>query len=125
MKRTAQTARSVALQALIRLQKSQGYSNIILDKALSLSNLTRRDAALASAIFYGVLEKRLTLDYYIFQCVKNPTRKLDEAAQEALRCGAYQIIFLERIPDSAAVNETVDALKSIGHGRLAGFVNGV
>lgn len=125
MKRTAQTARSVALQALIKLQKSQGYSNIILDKALSLSNLTRRDAALASTIFYGVLEKRLTLDYYIFQCLKNPTRKLDEAAQEALRCGAYQIVFLERVPDSAAVNETVDALKSIGHDRLAGFVNGV
>lgn len=125
MKRTAQTAREAALQALLELEENHGYSNLVLDKVLRLSRLTRRDSALASAIFYGALEKRLTLDYFLRQCLTRPDRKLDRTAREALRCGAYQIIFLDRVPDSAAVNETVHALKTLGKESLAGFVNGV
>lgn len=119
------TARSTALKALLKMEKDAGYSNIVLDHALEDAGLSSRDRALAAAIFYGVLEKRLTLDYYISKCLTDPGRKPDSAAMEALRCGAYQILFMDRVPDPAAVNETVQAVKAVGRPKLAGFVNGV
>jgi len=118
-------ARTAALQALLKVEENAGYSNLVLDKALAARPLSRRDSALASAIFYGVLERRLTLDYFIAQCLRDPKKKPSPAALEALRCGAYQIFYLDRVPDSAAVNGTVESLKAIGGGKLAGFVNGV
>lgn len=125
MSETCQTARTVALHALLRVEQNMGYSNIVLDHALDSASLNSRDKSLAAAIFYGVLEKRITLDYYIAQCLSNPCRKPDQVAMEAIRCGAYQILFLDRVPDSAAVNETVQAVKSVGKPQLSGFVNGV
>lgn len=121
----ADPARTAALQALLKVDENAGYSNLVLDRALAAGKLAGRDGALASALFYGVLEKRLTLDYYIAQCLREPGRKPDPAAREALRCGAYQVLYMDRVPDSAAVNETVECLKAIGKGRLCGFVNGV
>ena len=120
-----QTARSVALDALLSMENNEGYSNLVIDQALRSANLDRRDAALASTIFYGVLERRMTLDYYLKSCLKDPKKKLDKVARMALRCGAYQICYLDRIPDSAAVNETVNSVKAKGKASLAGFVNGV
>lgn len=120
-----QTARSVALDALLSMENNEGYSNLVIDQALRSANLDRRDAALASTIFYGVLERKLTLDYYIKSCLKDPKKKLDKTVRMALRCGAYQILYLDRIPDSAAVNETVNSVKARGKGSLSGFANGV
>lgn len=122
---TKQTARTVALRALLQVGQDSGYSNIVLDRALDAADLNGMDKGLASAVFYGVLEKRLTLDYYIAQCLRDPKRKPDRAAMEAIRCGAYQILFMDRVPDPAAVNETVQAVKAAGRPQLAGFVNGV
>ena len=118
------TARSVALEALLRMEEREGYSNLVIDQALRSSGLDPRDRALASALFYGVLERRLTLDWLLAHCLRDPGRKLDRTAQAALRCGAYQIWFMDRVPDAAAVNETVNALKATGKRGLAGFVNG-
>lgn len=120
-----QTARGVALDALLSMENNEGYSNLVIDQALRSANLERRDAALASTIFYGVLERKLTLDYYLKSCLKDPKKKLDKVARMALRCGAYQICYLDRIPDSAAVNETVNVVKARGKSSLSGFVNGV
>lgn len=125
MSKSHDTARSVALRALLHVERDAGYSNIVLDNALDESHLNDCDRALSAAIFYGVLEKRLTLDYYISQCLRDPRRKPDRTAIEAIRCGAYQILFLDRVPDSAAVNETVQAVKIVGKRQLSGFVNGV
>lgn len=119
------TARTVALQALLAMKQNDGYSNLVLDRTLASAGLDRRDRALASALFYGVLERRLTLDYYLAQCLRDPRKKPNPAAQEALRCGAYQILYMDRVPDAAAVNETVNALKALGGERHSGFVNGV
>ena len=120
-----QTARGVALDALLSMENNEGYSNLVIDQALRSADLDRRDAALASTIFYGVLERKLTLDYCLKSCLKDPKKKLDKVARMALRCGAYQICYLDRIPDSAAVNETVNVVKARGKASLAGFVNGV
>lgn len=125
MSKPHQTPRAVALQALLRVEQDAGYSNIVLDKALGGSVLSDRDKALAAAIFYGVLEKRLTLDYYIEKCLSNPSKKPDRTALEAIRCGVYQILYMSRVPDSAAVNEMVQAVKVLGKANLAGFVNGM
>ena len=119
------TARTAALQALLAMKQNDGYSNLVLDGTLASAGLDRRDRALASALFYGVLERRLTLDYYLAQCLRDPLKKPDPTAQEALRCGAYQILYMDRVPDAAAVNETVNALKALGGERYSGFVNGV
>lgn len=119
------TARSVALRALLQMERNSGYSNLVLDQALASTGLNDRDRALVSAIFYGVLERRLTLDFYLRQCLRDPKQKLEPAAQAALYCGAYQILYLDRVPDSAAVNETVNAVNLVGKSRVSGFVNGV
>ncbi len=119
------TARTVALEALVRMEKEEGYSNLVIDHALQASGLDKRDSALATTIFYGVLEKRITLDWLIGQCLRDPGKRMDSLVKAALRCGAYQIFYLDRVPDSAAVNETVTALKSCGKISLSGFVNGV
>ncbi len=120
-----QTARSTALDALLRMEENEGYSNLVIDKALKAAGLDKRDGALASAIFYGVLEKRITLDWLLEKCLRDPGKKLDKTVRMALRCGAYQIWYLDRVPDSAAVNETVNDVKDRGKKALSGFVNGV
>ncbi len=120
-----ETARSTALDALLQMKKNEGYSNLVIDKALKAAGLERRDAALASTIFYGVLESQLTLDHYLESCLRSPGKKLDQTIKMALRCAAYQICFLDRIPDSAAVNETVELVKARGKPGLSGLVNGV
>ena len=119
------TAREVALGALLSMEETEGYSNLVLAGALEAAQLSQRDASLASALFYGVLERKLTLDWYLQSCLRDPKKKLDPIARMALRCGAYQIFYLSRVPDSAAVNETVSAVRSFGRAELCGFVNGV
>lgn len=120
-----QTARSTALNALLQMEKNEGYSNLVIDKALKSAGLDKRDSALAAAIFYGVLEKQTTLDWTIAQCLRDPRKKLNKEVRMALRCGAYQILYLDRVPDSAVVNETVNDAKDIGKAEYAGFINGV
>lgn len=119
------TARTVALQALLQMEENQGYSNIVIDKVLKASGLDKRDSGLASTIFYGVLEKKLSLDYLLRRCLADPGKKIDKIVLFALRCGAYQLKYLDRIPESAAVNETVNAVKDLGKASASGFVNGV
>ena len=69
-------ARAAALAALLHVDENEGFSNLVLDKTLARFALEPRDAALASAIFYGVLERRLTLDYYIGQFARTPIHKI-------------------------------------------------
>ena len=118
-------ARSAALKALLRVEKEDSYSNLVLDSALNSSGLDGRDQALATAIFYGVLEKRITLDFVIGTFSRTPVEKLSPTVREILRIGVYQIRFLEKIPPSAAVNECVLLAKKNGEFRAAGFVNAV
>lgn len=116
-------ARAAAVEALLQVSLNEGYSNIVLDKTLKKYEFDRRDRALASILFYGALEKRITLDYYISQFLKHPQYTLSEPAKEILRTAVYQMVFLEKIPSSAAVNEAVELAKI--HRVSPGFVNGV
>ncbi len=118
-------ARKIAARALLRVNQDHGYSNIVWDQALHAAGLNERDSALAAALFYGVLERRKTLDYVIS---KHSKRGLDQIAPytlECLRLGAYQLLYMDKIPPSAAVNESVRLVKESKEHKAFGFVNGV
>ena len=118
-------ARTAALKALLRVDGDGGYSNLVLDGTLGPSIADRRDKALATALFYGVLERRITLDYIIGLFSKTPLSKLSPVVLEILRIGVYQIFYLEKIPPSAAVSEAVNLAKRNGEAKASGFVNAV
>lgn len=119
------TARNAAVQALLQVTENEGYSNIVLDKVLRATQLEPRDSALTSTIFYGVLENRLTLDFYLANCLREPDKKLDAEVEAILHTAAYQILYLDKIPDSAAVNEAVEMAREWKKSSSAGFVNAV
>ncbi len=115
------TARQVAMSVLLKSEKTKQYSNIAVDNALADSKLEGADRALFSALVYGVTERRLTLDYYISRLSSRPLEKIDTEAMCAARMGLYQLIYMDRIPPHAAVNETV----SLCSRRYSGFVNAI
>lgn len=115
------TPRQLAFDLLQRAEKGKQYSNIILDNALKNSDMSDADKRLASALFYGVIEKKLTLDFQITKLSSRPIEQLDSLVITALRIGLYQLIYLDRIPHHAAINETVDLCSR----KTAGFVNAI
>jgi len=118
-------ARYVAVNALVKVNKEGAYSNLTFDKQLQGEDLNNKDKALAATLFYGVLDRKITIDYVIKQFSKTPLKKISPLTLEALRIGIYQLMFLERIPESAAVNESVNIIKKSKEGRNSGFVNAV
>lgn len=116
----AESAREVAFKVLKDAEKNRTYSNIAVDRALSRSELLGADRGLVTAIVMGVVERKLTLDAIISSLSQNG-EKTDSDARVLLRMGIYQLYFLDRIPDHAAVNETV----ALAPKRLRGFINAV
>ncbi len=117
-------ARKTAVKALLKVRES-AYSNITLNKVLNEDQLSGTDRALATALFYGVLDRTITLDYVLSQHIKSPLKKVSAIALENLRVALFQIMYMDSIPDSAAVNEAVNIIKSSKLKHLSGFVNGV
>lgn len=118
---TPQSPRALALSLLLRSEQDNLYSNLILDTAIRRGNLSDADRGLLTALVYGVLEKKLTLDYLIDQLSDRPARDIDVDARILLRMGLYQLRFMDRIPAHAALNETV----ALAPKRSRGFVNAV
>lgn len=121
----AVSVRATAAAALADLHRRQGYSNIVLDELLKTAELSAADRSLLSRLFYGVIERRLTLDHVIDRCSSTPVRKLHPLVRETLRVAIYQLLYMDRIPAAAAVNEAVSAIRQLKQGYAAGFVNGV
>lgn len=120
-------ARETALSALIACRKEGAWSNGVLKTYTARDRLDRREAALASRLCYGVLQNRLKLDHYLQQLLTGRLKDLHPAVRDILHLGLYQILESDRIPDSAAVNESVSlAKKYCPKVRSApGLVNGV
>ena len=120
-------ARETALSALIACRKEGAWSNGILKTYTARDRLDRREAALAARLCYGVLQNRLKLDHYLQQLLTGRLKDLHPAVRDILHLGLYQITETDRIPDSAAVNESVSlAKKYCPKVRSApGLVNGV
>ena len=119
------TARQIAFEILNRIQKDNSYSNLILDTYLDKSELNQVDRAFVSALVYGVTERMITLDYELSRCLKQPLKKLKPQVLTILRIGAYQVLYMDRIPDSAAINESVKLCKNNGASFATGLVNAV
>ena len=119
--------REIALKILYKIDKEDAYSNIELNEQIKQNrkNLTEKDIGLISEIVYGVTTWKLTLDEIIKKYSKIKIKKISPWILNILRMGIYQIIFLDKIPKSAAVNESVNLAKRYGHSSSSNFVNAI
>ena len=103
-------ARELALKTLYKIDKEQAYSNIALNDEIkqNRTKLNEKDIGLISELVYGVTTWKLTLDEIIKKYSKIKLKKISPWIINILRMGTYQIIFLDKIPKSAAVNESVN-----------------
>lgn len=120
-----QNFREIAFEALNKIEKDGAYSNIALDSLLSKSTADTRDRSFVSGLFYGVIERKITLDYQISLYLSKPVSKLKPEVLTVLRMGAYQLLFMDKVPSSAAVNESVKIAKNNGLSFASGFINAV
>lgn len=126
MNRTQQTARSVALDALLACEGQGAWSDGYLKKSIRSAALDSRDAGLCTRLCFGVLQNRMLLDALLDRFAKPPVAQMEPAVRGCLRLGLYQILFLDRVPDSAAVNESVSlARQRYRNPRAAGLVNAI
>lgn len=124
-KGTAQVnIRRLAVQALLQINRDGAYANIVLQQMLTEHKLSDIDRRFFTELVYGVVRRRNYLDAIIAALAKRPLRKLSSIVVEILRLGLYQLIYMDKVPDSAAVNESVKLAKKMARG-LDGFVNGV
>ncbi len=116
--------RNIALKILIDVNTKGAYSNLAINKYLN-SQITMQDEKFIRKLVYGVLENRLYIDCVISRFSKIKLIKISPVILEILRMGVYQIIFMESIPDRAAINEGVNLAKKYSHKGTYGYVNGV
>ena len=119
------SARETALRVLVACRTNGAWADAALKAQLSRDGLSGPDAALCSRMVYGVMQNRLLLDFYIGAYCSQKPDHLQLPLLDILRLGAYQILFLDKIPDSAAVNESVKLAKLFKRAQAAGLVNAV
>lgn len=121
----SKTARQIAFEILLKIEKEKAYSNLAIDSAIKSSAHDSTDTAFISRLVYGVTERKITLDYILSQHMSVSSRKTKPEVLTILRMGVYQIIFSDKIPDSAAVNESVKLTKDNKCAFASGLVNAV
>ena len=125
-RRYPKSARFASIETLCRIQQQGLPVKPVLDGIVSQCQLAAEDRALAMQLVYGVLRQRQFLETLIRRLCRHPLAKLSPFVLHSLEIGLFQLFLLDRIPDSAAVNETVNAVKAAGlPQRLQGFVNGI
>ncbi len=117
-------ARILAFRSLVKARKSESYTNLESGSVLDQNELSEQDKNLYSKLFLGVTEKRITLDYLLSRISTIPTNSLSDEVISLLEMGLYQILYLDRIPDRAAIFETVELAKKYTPD-AAGFINAV
>jgi 16S rRNA (cytosine967-C5)-methyltransferase len=118
-------ARKVAVNILLKIDNDKAYSNLTLNSYFKDLEISSQDKAFVTALVYGVLERKITLDYVLKRFIKTPLKKVQSFTLQVLRITLYQIMFMDKIPDSAAVNEAVKLIKRSKESRNSGFVNAV
>jgi 16S rRNA (cytosine967-C5)-methyltransferase len=101
-------AREAAYNALLRYENNASYSNIELDGTIKKYGLAGVERSFFTALFYGVIERSITLDYYISALSQRDIAEIDTNVLIMLRMGLYQLIYMDKVPESAAVNESVN-----------------
>ena len=122
---SAPGARDTALRVLVSCRTARAWADAALSAQLRRDGLTGPEAALCSRIVYGVMQNRLLLDFYLGAYCSQKLDRLQPPLAEILRIGAYQILYLDKVPDSAAVNQAVEQAKANGRSRASGLVNAV
>ena len=115
--------RLLAYKILSKIEHDKAYSNIALDKLLNKYEAT--SSAFVCALVYGVLERKITLDYYLSKLLTQPIKKLNPQVLTILRLGVYQLKFMDKVPVSAAVNESVKLSRKVKCGFASGLINSV
>ena len=113
--------RKIAYDVLVKCASAEQYSNIALDTAIKRSDLTPLDRGLLTTLVYGVIERQITLDAVIDELCQRGSADIFPDVRTLLRLGLYQLAYLDRVPDHAAVNETVNMAGK----RSRGFVNAI
>lgn len=116
-------ARRLALDVLTDVREKGAYASLALGERLRAAHLSPEDRRLATGLVYGTLENQLQIDYALDRLMDHPTR--EPVQRDILRMGAYQILFLDRVPDSAAVDEAVKLTRAMGMEAACGFINAV
>lgn len=119
------TPRRICLSILLKMEKNLAYSNILLNDKLKSYDLSLQDKKFISALFYGVIERKLTLDTVISKYSSKGIDTLNREVREILRMGVYQLLYMDSVPDNAAVNECVELAKQLNFKSAAGFINAV
>ncbi len=117
--------RQLASEILLKVESRKAYADILLDQTLSDATLNERDRALLTELTYGTLRWRASIDARLNRQLHRSLSATNAFVRNLLRVTVYQLLFLDKIPDYAAVNEAVDLAKNHGGGQTAGFVNGV
>lgn len=115
--------RLLAFKILSKIEHEKAYSNIVLDNVLS--NYQATSAPFVCNLVYGVIERKITLDYILSQFLSQPLKKLNPKVLTVLRMGTYQLKFMDKVPVSAAVNESVKLVKKAKCAYASGLVNSV
>lgn len=116
--------RQTALELLEAIDKNQSYSNLLLNNAIKKNEVDKKDIGLLTELVYGTLQRKLTLDYYLEPFLQK-NKKIENWVLNLLRITLYQMMFLDKIPDRAAIFEGVEIAKKRGHKGISGLVNGV
>jgi 16S rRNA (cytosine967-C5)-methyltransferase len=125
--RTAAPTRSrlLALRVLERVQRAGAYADVALHAQLGRSGLSAPDRAFATDLVHGTLRWRGKIDFLLGHVLDRDMEKLEPLVANALRLGAYQIVCTDRVPDTAAVDQTVRCIRAAGAERATGLVNAV
>ncbi len=116
-----ETARTLAHRSLVALERDGRYSNLEVNSALDRADLSSSDRGLYTRLVYGVTERRITIDHIISEYSSKPVSELDPDVRTALRLGIYQLLWMDRVPDHSAVDESVGLVSR----QKRGFVNAV
>ena len=117
--------RNIAYKVLYRVLHEDAYSAIAINNAVKENGLSGVDVSFLSALVYGVLERKLTLEHIIRQYSSIRIKKIEKKTLIVLYLGVYQLIYMDKVPDSAAVNESVKLCKKLKLYHSSGFVNAV
>lgn len=115
--------RFLAFKILSKIEHDKAYSNIAVDTVLNNNDAV--SAPFVCKLVYGVIERKITLDYILSKFLSQPIKKLNPQVLTVLRMGAYQLKFMDKVPESAAVNESVKLVKKSKCGYASGLVNSV
>jgi transcription termination factor NusB len=114
MKNKRKNVRETALEILETIEKNQSYSNLLLNNAINKNEIDKKDIGLLTELTYGTLQRKMTLDYFLSPFLTK-NKKMESWVRQLLRLTLYQMVYLDKIPDRAAIFEAVEIAKRLGH----------